>query len=46
MIVKPNPVELGPIFTDVCDVLGRGVNGRGLNGLSLPVCEAIMRLTK
>ena len=45
MANKPNYVELGLACADVCKVLHRGVNGRRLDELSLPVHEAIAQLT-
>ena len=38
-------VELGLTCANVCGALNRGMNGRQLEDLSQPVCEAIEQLT-
>ena len=38
-------VELGLACADVCNALGRGLDGKRLNDLNNSVCEAINQLT-
>jgi len=44
MLNKLDYVELGLACADVCRVLDRGVNGRRLDEIGQPVCEAIEQL--
>ena len=45
MTNKADYVELGLACADVCRALDRGMNGKKLDDLSQPVCEAISQLT-
>ena len=45
MINEMDYVELGLICADICNALGRGMNGRRLDDLSQSVCDAIAQLT-
>jgi len=44
MINEQDYVELGLGCADICRALDRGVNGKKLDDLSRPVCEAINQL--
>ena len=45
MANKADYVELGLACADVCRALDRGMNGKKLDDLSQPACEAITQLT-
>jgi len=45
MAKKADYVELGVTCADVCEVLGRGTDGKRADQLSQPVLEAIEKLT-
>ena len=45
MVNKIEYVELGLACADVCRALDRGMNGKKLDDLNQPVCEAIVQLT-
>lgn len=45
MINDLDYVELGLACADICDALGRGMNGKRLNDVSQSVCDAIIDLT-
>ena len=45
MINELDYVELGLTCADICNALGRGMNGKRLDNLSQSVCDAITQLT-
>ena len=45
MINEEDYVEIGMLCTNVCATLDRGLNGKRLEDLNNPVCEAIKQLT-
>ena len=45
MINRNDLVELGLACANVCKVLDRGIDGRGLDQLGQSVCEAIAQFT-
>ena len=45
MINRQDYIELGLACAKICDVLGRGMNGKRLDDLSQSVCDAIAELT-
>ena len=44
MIDQVAYVELGLTYAEVCTTLDRGMNGKRLDDLNKPVCEAIGQL--
>ena len=44
MINEMDYVELGLTCADICNALGRGMNGKRLSDLSQPVYDAITQL--
>ena len=38
-------IDLGLHCADICRALDRGLGGKGLDDVNLPVCEAINQLT-
>ena len=38
-------IELGLFCSDICRALDRGINGKKLDDLNQPVCDAINQLT-
>jgi len=45
MINKRDYLELGLSCAEVCTALERGLDGKEMDDLSQPVCEAIAKLT-
>ena len=45
MINELDYVDLGLFCADICRALDRGMNGKKLDDLSQPVCDAISQLT-
>ena len=45
MVNEQDYVELGLNCADICKALDRGMNGKKVDELSQPLCEAINQLT-
>ena len=45
MINNLDYIELGLACANICNALGRGMNGKRLDDLSQSVCDAIAQLT-